>query len=80
MYRILTNAKEPIICCICGLEILSKKDFSIEHEPPKSRQDELGKSELKYAHKKCNNFKGALTQKEYELFLELLKKRNGIVK
>lgn len=64
-------------CVICGQPITNPKEYSIEHEPPKSRQHELGKSRLYPAHKRCNNAKGALTMEEYRLFLELLAKKNG---
>lgn len=64
-------------CCICGLLIRSIKDVSVEHEPPKSRQNALGPSKIGYAHKKCNHDKGALTMGEYQLYLKLLRIKNG---
>ena len=41
---------------------------TLEHEPPKSRQKELGPSKIFLACKKCNNEKGALTAVEYEIW------------
>ena len=37
-----------------------------EHEPPLSRQKELGASRILLACKKCNNEKGALSAEEYK--------------
>lgn len=68
---------ETVYCCICGLPIKKIKDFTIEHEPPRSRQDELGESQLYPSHAKCNHRKGSLTMDEYRLWLELERKRNG---
>jgi len=67
-----------LICCICGLEILTSKEVSKEHESPLSRGG--NENNWKWAHKKCNNDKGALTQPEYELFLKLIKIRDGVIK
>lgn len=70
----LINSKQ-LFCCICGQLITDIKQVSREHEPPLSRGGERDK--WKYAHKGCNNHKGALTLEEYKLFLELLAKKNG---
>lgn len=67
-------------CCICGLVIESPKDYSVEHEPPRSRQKELGKSNTYHSHKKCNSDKGALTMQEYALYCELRAKKNGLIR
>ena len=56
--------------------ILSAKDISQEHEPPKSR----GGKVVGYAHKACNSRKGALTQDEYELWQKLEAIRTGRLK
>lgn len=34
---------ETVYCYICGTAITDKRDYSLDHEPPKSRQDELGR-------------------------------------
>lgn len=65
-------------CCICGLAITNADELSKEHEPPLSRGG--SRDNWKYAHKKCNHDKGALTLEEYRLFCELRKKRNGNVR
>ena len=74
-WRNLINSKEALYCCICGELILDRKDASREHEPPLSRGGK--RDQWKYAHKKCNNQKGALTMEEYKLWCELEAKRNG---
>lgn len=68
---------ETVYCCICGLPIKNIKDLTVEHEPPQSRQEELGKSKLYPSHAKCNHRKGALTMDEYRQWLELERKRHG---
>lgn len=52
-------------------------EATIEHEPPRSRQKELGESEKLLACKHCNNEKGALTAKEYAEWKRLEFIRNG---
>lgn len=52
-------------------------ESTIEHEPPKSRQKELGESVKILACKKCNNQKGALTAEEYAEWKRLEFIRNG---
>lgn len=71
----LLNAQQ-LYCVICGELILSAKDISQEHEPPKSR----GGKVIGYAHKACNSRKGALTQEEYELWQKLEAIRTGRLK
>jgi hypothetical protein len=67
-----------LFCALCGELITAKKELTIEHDPPKSRQYELGKSDLLPAHKNgCNHYKGALEYSEYQLFLLLQRVRNG---
>lgn len=55
-------------------------EATAEHEPPQSRQEELGKSKVIVACKKCNNEKGALTMEEYKEWKRLELIRNGHVK
>jgi len=43
-------------------------EATIEHEPPKSRQNQLGKSKKMLACGHCNHEKGALTAEEYEIW------------
>lgn len=69
--------KHNLRCYICGLLIETKEDLTVDHEPPKSRQDELGASKLYPACKRCNHKKGALTLEEYKQWLKLENKRNG---
>jgi len=63
-------------CPYC-LKELPLAEATIEHEPPQSRQKELGPSQKLYACKKCNHEKGALTAEEYELWKKLEFIRNG---
>jgi hypothetical protein len=56
---------------------VSLEDASIEHEPPKSRQDELGKSKKFLACKECNHKKGALTAEEFAEWKRLEYIRHG---
>ena len=62
-------------CCICGYAITNPKDLSKEHEPPMSRGGQ--RNRWQWAHKSCNNRKGALTVDEYQLWIALERKRNG---
>lgn len=77
-WRNLINCKGALVCCICGEAILNRKDASKEHEPPLSRGGK--RDQWKYAHKWCNNLKGALTIEEFRLWCELEAKRNGRTK
>ena len=52
-------------------------DATLEHEPPQSRQEELGPSKTYLACRKCNNQKGALTVEEYAEWKRLEFIRNG---
>lgn len=79
LYKV-SHKLPPVYCYICHKPITKQKDLTIDHEPPKSRQKELGQSNLYPCCKKCNNQKGALTLKEYKQWLELEQKRNGHVK
>lgn len=66
-WRKLYSINAQFICPYC-LQPFPIKKATIEHEPPKSRQKELGESKLYLACKKCNNEKGALTAEEYALW------------
>jgi 5-methylcytosine-specific restriction endonuclease McrA len=63
-------------CPYC-LKQFPLSNASIEHEPPKSRQKELGGSKILLACKKCNAEKGALTAEEYAEWKRLEFIRNG---
>lgn len=71
---------QPVYCYICHKQITRKKDLTVDHEPPKSRQAELGPSNLYPCCAKCNHRKGALTLEEYKQWLILEAKRNGHTK
>lgn len=79
LYKV-SHKLPPVYCYICHKPITKQKDLTIDHEPPKSRQKELGQSNLYPCCKKCNNQKGSLTLQEYKQWLELEQKRNGHVK
>lgn len=79
LYKV-SHKLPPVYCYICHKPITKRKDLTIDHEPPKSRQKELGQSNLYPCCKKCNNQKGSLTLQEYKQWLELEQKRNGHVK
>lgn len=66
-WRKLYNASGQFICPYC-LQHFQIQSATLEHEPPRSRQKELGPSKLLLACKKCNNEKGALTAEEYEIW------------
>lgn len=68
---------ETAYCYLCGKPITKLKDLTVDHEPPRSRQKELGKSNLYPCCAKCNHQKGALTLEEYKQWLVLERKRNG---
>lgn len=63
-WKSLYSTSVSFMCPYC-LKLIPLKEATIEHEPPKSRQDELGKSKKFLACKKCNHQKGALTAEEY---------------
>lgn len=76
-WKELYRQNGPTIICPYCLKPILPNELSIDHEPPKSRQAELGKSELIYCCKKCNNEKGSLTAEEYKLWKRLNFIRNG---
>lgn len=63
-WRKIASMQVSIVCPYC-LKPIDPKDLSVEHEPPKSRQAELGPSKKLWACKRCNSEKGALTAEEY---------------
>lgn len=65
-----------VVCPYC-LKPIEKGQYSIEHEPPQSRQNEFGPSKTIWACKKCNHQKGALTASEYAEWKRLEFIRNG---
>lgn len=64
------------VCPYC-LKTVPLAEATKEHEPPKSRQKELGPSQILLVCKKCNNEKGALTLEEYREWKRLELIRNG---
>lgn len=76
LYKI-SHKLPPVYCYICHKPITKQKDLTIDHEPPRSRQAELGRSNLYPCCAKCNHQKGSLTLEEYKQWLVLERKRNG---
>ena len=64
-WRKLYSAHAQFICPYC-LRPFPIQKATIEHEPPRSRQNIFGPSQMFLACKKCNNEKGALTAAEYK--------------
>ena len=75
-WKNLYGQKVSFICPYC-LKIVPLADATKEHEPPKSRQHELGKSRIFLVCKKCNWEKGALTAEEYAEWKRLEFIRHG---
>ena len=67
-----------IVCAYCLRPIESRSQITIDHEPPLSRQRELGRSKTVYACRKCNHQKGSLTADEYIEWKRLESIRNGV--
>lgn len=65
-----------IVCPYC-LKIVPVKEATVEHEPPRSRQEELGPSRMYLVCEECNHEKGALTADEYKVWKYLEYIRNG---
>ena len=64
------------VCPYC-LKTVPIAEATKEHEPPKSRQEECGESQVFLVCKKCNNEKGSLTLEEYREWKRLEFIRNG---
>ena len=64
-WRKLYSAQIEFTCPYC-LQQFPIIKATKEHEPPLSRQKELGASRILLACKKCNNEKGALSAEEYK--------------
>lgn len=75
-WKKLYGASVSFTCPYC-LKNFPLSEATIEHEPPKSRQKEFGKSKEILACAKCNHEKGALTAEEYEQWKLLEFIRNG---
>lgn len=76
-WKNLYKGTMSFVCPYC-LKIIPLSEGTTEHEPPRSRQKELGVSKTYLACKKCNNEKGALTVEEYKQWKILNNMRNGI--
>ena len=78
-WKKITSMGTTIVCPYCLKPITDPSQLTIEHEPPRSRQAELGIiSKTIYACKRCNNQKGSLTASEYAEWLKLEAIRNGV--
>lgn len=75
-WKQLYSISQNFICPYC-LKELPLSEISVEHEPPRSRQKELGASRKIWACKKCNHTKGALTAEEFAVWKRLEFIRNG---
>lgn len=76
-WKKLYGAHVNFVCPYC-LRTLPLTASTVEHEPPKSRQKELGKKSQTYiVCGECNHKKGALTLDEYREWLRLETIRNG---
>lgn len=79
LYKI-SYKHDYVYCYICNKKITNPNELTADHEPPKSRQKELGTSKLYPCCAKCNHLKGSLTLEEYKQWLLLEAKRNGHIK
>lgn len=75
-WKHLYSISETFVCPYC-LKELPLSEMTVEHEPPRSRQKELGPSTKIWACKACNSQKGALTAEEYSGWKRLEFIRNG---
>lgn len=64
-------------CYLCGKPILKEKQLSLDHCLPLSRGGLNEPSNWRATHKECNSKKGALTYEEWQLWVELERKRYG---
>lgn len=75
-WRKLYSMDTTFTCPYC-LRQLPLSEATKEHEPPKSRQKELGTSRVILACYQCNNEKSALSAAEYAEWKRLEFIRNG---
>lgn len=85
-WKKLYDMQVQFVCPYC-LGTFPMTEASKDHEPPKSRQAELGPSKLVLCCKHCNHEKGALTAAQYAEWKTLREKlraldrvRNGVQK
>ena len=64
-------------CYLCGGEIYSMKDASIDHKNPISRSHDNSNKNKELCCKECNHEKGMLTVEEYRIWKVLNSVRNG---
>ena len=76
-WRKLYAIKATFMCPYC-LKDKPWTEATHDHEPPKSRQKELGKSKIYVVCRECNCEKGALTLEEYREWKRLEAIRNGV--
>lgn len=60
----LYSANVSFVCPYC-MQTIPMSEATRDHEPPRSRQQELGPSRLVLCCKHCNHEKGALTASQY---------------
>lgn len=76
-WKRLYGTQVTFVCPYC-LKTVPLSQSTVEHEPPKSRQKEVGqKSQTYLVCAKCNHEKGALTLEEYREWLRLETIRHG---
>lgn len=75
-WKKLYSITGTFVCPYC-LKEYPLEQATREHEPPLSRQKELGKSTVILACAKCNHEKGALSASEYAEWKRLNAIRNG---
>lgn len=75
-WKKLYSMNTSFVCPYC-LRTVPISDASRDHEPPRSRQRELGASRIVLCCKRCNNEKGALTASQYAEWKRLNFIRNG---
>lgn len=78
-WKKLYSMNVSFVCPYC-LQTFPISEATRDHEPPKSRQKELGKSTIILCCEKCNNEKSALTAEEYAEWKRLEAIRNGLPK
>ena len=76
-WKKLYGSQVTFVCPYC-LQHVPLSQSTLEHEPPRSRQKELGVESRAYiVCAQCNHQKGALTLPEYKEWLRLEAIRNG---
>lgn len=68
MHRLLAtkHSRGLIICAICGMPIQSYQKLTLDHWKPKSKGGATDETNLKPAHKVCNQIKADLAPEEFD--------------